>query len=640
MKNGFFMTIATNMNSEHQGDESTTCGRWFPPLLLLFAILSRHPYLFLYPFPGAPMAGRFFLIDTSVISALAIAMVLTSNWTNFFDHTSIPRKLFQFSLFTVFSICVIQFFLIQNYTFRELAFNLVWFALPLAVFFRGKEFKRLVVPYFALFWLFNAIYAIQELWRSGEEIGIPANRNWHATFIITTTPFFLLIAYRLLSRKNIGFKTILAILSIPTVFSIIVLYRCQSRGANLALVATLMIAGASYVLNESLLSPSALKKCCLWIPVSLLPIIAIAILFFGDTIATVIMRDVRIPLWGGAVDLFAHHPWFGVGSASYEAHYVYHIPLAKFLRSWYYTERSDNPHSHFLYMLGSLGIIGFIAALYLWLQPIIHCLKRFGHLDFQTKLTLFVFIALTLHSMVDIIMSRWPTIYLALILLGVLWNESFTSKKTAPFKSSPPITSPPFAIISKTIIFLGATTILIYAGFMLYENAKGSQSARYAAMAFENGYFAIAQQKYEKAVKTECLPIYTYQAGMFSLLYMRDHYLALKYFKHLQTLPGTIIVHSNAHIADCLIHLNRKKEALSYLREELKIYPVSLVALYNTLRLEKKLGLTKQAETTANRLFETLKFKGLNLKDLKTILKNPKLDGRYYLLKKNGVSRQ
>jgi tetratricopeptide (TPR) repeat protein len=116
---------------------------------------------------------------------------------------------------------------------------------------------------------------------------------------------------------------------------------------------------------------------------------------------------------------------------------------------------------------------------------------------------------------------------------------------------------------------------------------------------------------------------------------MRDHNLALKYFKHLQSLPGNIIVHSNAHIAECLLKFNRKREALSYLREELKIYPVSLVALYNKLRLEKKMGLTAEAESTTSRLFNTLKFKGLNLNDLKKILSNPELDGRYYLLKEN-----
>ena len=98
-------------------------------------------------------------------------------------------------------------------------------------------------------------------------------------------------------------------------------------------------------------------------------------------------------------------------------------------------------------------------------------------------------------------------------------------------------------------------------------------------------------------------------------------------------MPATIPVHSNAHIAECLLHLNRKREALAFLAKELRVYPVSIIAIYNKMRLEMELGLKKHAEATADRLEWTLKFKGLKIDDLKRILSNPELDGRYYLLR-------
>ncbi|NOY75100.1 MAG: hypothetical protein GXP32_04830 [Kiritimatiellaeota bacterium] len=490
--------------------------------------------------------------------------------------------------------------------------------------------------YMAFFWIFNALYAGQDLWRWGEEIGLPANRNWHGALLVATTPFLLLCIQRALSAKGVSKALILLAMTPPSLFSITVLYRCQSRGANLALAfAGILLAATVHIQSKRPFSTTFLKRVALWGSVSIFLAFSTVVLFFGDSIAQVIMRDVRIPLWGGAVSLFKHNPFLGVGAASYESHYVYHIPLAKFLRSWYYTERSDNPHNHFLYMLGSLGTLGVAATLYLWFYPIIHGLKNFGRLDGVTKLVLFAFIALTIHSMFDIVMSVWPTMYLALILQGLLWRECFfRDKKTEQqLILSPRQHSFVFFGIATSCVAAAIALSLFFVGWMIRQDAMGSAAERDAVLCYENGYFSIASREYDKAMRANCAPIYSYQAGMFSLLYLRDYRLALKYFNHLQSLPGNIIVHSNAHIANCLIHLNRRREALSYLYEELKVYPVSIIALHNILRLEKTLGLDIQAEKTAVRLLEALKFKGLTVGDIKLILEHPKFDGQFHLIK-------
>ena len=494
----------------------------------------------------------------------------------------------------------------------------------------------------ALFWCLNALYAAQDLWWWGEQLGLPANRNWHAALIVASTPFLLLWIRRFFPRKG-GCNAAVVLLSAPPmIFSLIVLWRCQSRGVNLALLLSSIIVATAYLRTSCPLTRKTLRHL-LFFGISIAFVAsAIAILFFGDFIAHTIMRDVRIPLWGGAFSLFSQNPLLGVGAASYESHYAYHIPLAKFLRSWYYTERSDNPHSHFLYMLGSLGVVGFTAALYLWIKPIIHCLRNFHRLDFQTKLILFVFLALTIHSMVDIIMSVWPTMYIALILQGILWRECFSMTR-----GDLPVVAPkrrifPFRVLARvdnSIIVLTTLAVLAFAGFMVFKDSAGSSAERKAVWCYQNGYFPVASQEYNVAAKANCGSIYSYQAGMFSLLYLGDYRLALKYFMRLQSLPDRIIAHHNAHIANCLSRMKRKTEALACMREELRVYPVSIIALCNTLRLERELGLSAQSSETAARLMEALKFKGLRVNDIKTILENPKLDGRYYLLRKNAKER-
>jgi hypothetical protein len=290
-------------------------------------------------------------------------------------------------------------------------------------------------------------------------------------------------------------------------------------------------------------------------------------------------------------------------------------------------------------MLGSLGMIGFLAAAYLWIQPIIHCLKKFQDLDLQTKLTILVFIALSAHSMVDIVMSRWPTMYVALILQGLLWSESFTStRQTADSSTTTSTSSDKIKFsIPQPLHAAAVAASFLFAVFFSYRDAIGSAAERRAVMAYEYGCFAVAAQEYDKAAQSTSNPIFAYQAGIFSIIYLRDYFLSLKYFTFLQSLPATIPVHSNAHIAECLIHSNRKRDALDFLEKELRVYPISIIAIYNKMRLEIDLGLAERAKATNERLEWALKFKGLKRKDLACILKNPELDGRFHLIKKSRI---
>jgi hypothetical protein len=93
------------------------------------------------------------------------------------------------------------------------------------------------------------------------------------------------------------------------------------------------------------------------------------------------------------------------------------------------------------------------------------------------------------------------------------------------------------------------------------------------------------------------------------------------------------MAHQNSHIANCLRHAGRINEALNYQTLETQVYPISIIAYYNRMQLEKALGLRQRAEISAERLIYSLKLKGLSIGDLKRVLKNPELDGRFHELK-------
>jgi len=111
-----------------------------------------------------------------------------------------------------------------------------------------------------------------------------------------------------------------------------------------------------------------------------------------------------------------------------------------------------------------------------------------------------------------------------------------------------------------------------------------------------------------------------------------DPAMALAYLERMDDLPDHSFAYSNNLRGLCLIELGRKREALSCFRQEVRAYPISLVALYNLLRLERDLGLEEASRHTAERLDWALMMKGLKPADLPNVLANPTydLDFLYY----------
>lgn len=602
-------------------------------IIFLCAITLRYPLLLLYPFPGGPMVADFYATDLSIISTLSLFMILISDrLTIFFEK---KNKLFIISLLTFLLIAVIQFFYFNNYTFREFTFAISWVVIPLSIYIYAETFQKFLIPYFAFLWCFNAIYAVPQLYHMNESIGIPANRNWHGGFILGCTPIFIFALYRALKYFKIPQKFIYLMLTVPILFSAVILYRCYSRGANLSLIVTIIIL---LVIWLNIKKPKNYKRIMVISTLGLITIGIASLLVYGDKIASLMLIDVRIPLWRGALDLFFDNLPIGVGSPSYESHYAYHIPIDRFIRSWYFTYRSDHPHNHLLYLVGSFGLLGGIALLYLWLYPIIFCCRKFKTLSFNFKLIFISFLLLSLHSLFDLIIFRWPTVFMALILQGILWKLVFSdsqklNQKQIESKEQDTIQMSRISKYGSNIVLYCTAFYILYVGYaMTYDNIYGSLYCRTSLQLYRKtkpySFFYC-----EKSLKTNMNTRSIYNAGKISLFDLNDHLLALKYFKLLETHPAKIIAHANSYIADCYIRMNRNTEALEYIENDVKVFPIGVLSHYKKIYLEKKLKRLKQADKTAQKLHWIIQIKNLTPEDIDRIRRHPELDGKYHLLK-------
>ena len=594
-------------------------------VVIFFLILFAHfPLLLIKPFFGISCAKTCCAIDLNIVSAVSIVMILLhKRAAELFRWT-----FFSFSLLLFLSIAIVQFIFFTGYTFKEFLFLTSWVVIPLSVYLYARQFSKLIFPFATLFWVFNAWYGVAALYAGREMNGIPGNRNWHASFLIVVTSLMFFYIYKLLKKYRFSSLSIYVILSAPFSISVLMLYKCYSRAANLALILIIILFLLLLILQKK---PKNYKRIVTMCGIAVLCFITLILLLYGDKVAYQITRDIRLPLWKGAIDLFKDNILIGAGAPSYESVYTYYSPIDRFMRSWYYSTRVDHPHNHLLYIAGSFGVFAFLPYLYLWFAPIIICIKKYHCLTARTRLFLFLFIALTIHGMLDLVLFKWPTVFFAFILQGLLWEKTFLLKsQVAKYPST--VNNNSFRLsplFARCLTYAVASIILYYAVTMTYTNLKSSLYWRAGYIKNIEGDRISALYFFDKSQKTNGNPKAIYQAGFSSLVFLNDYRLGLKYFRLLEKHPDKFIAHANAHTANCLIQYHRNFEALGYLKKETKAYPLSIIAYSNRLNMERKLNLKTEARKTAAILLWILKFKGFSPEDLDKILSNPDMDNRY-----------
>ena len=599
-------------------------------ILFLGLCLLRHPLLLCPPFHHTASAYSFIIADTAALGAAALALICVAAATRGLVRSRwdarVAAAVGAFSLF-----CVFNFLRYGNDTIREFLVSTAWVSIPWAAYLHRRAFAKLLGPWLAILWALNALHAVPQLFDGAQEVGVPGNRNWHGILIVATTPFAALYAARLSRRLGFGGKKAWIAIVPVAIPMAMALYRCQSRGANLALA----VAAAFLLFAWGLSSPEKKTRRTAWI--SAVAVAVVLALSAGtlavsknETLSKALAEDVRPPLWRGAANMMLSHPLAGVGQPQYESSFAAYVPLSRFLRSKQYALRSNHPHNHFLYLGGSFGIIALMAALFLYFVPLAAGAAGFRRMDTVAKLYLFAYTALLTHSAFDLVASRWPTGIALLALQGVLLGEA--ARRRAEEKDGME-TAAGAGTPLKIPALAAALSMLLATAWIIWTNFGYSSKKLMADTFLEMGVAPLALNALDESLSIHPTPVTAYNAGIISLSRFHDPYLALKYFRLQESLPDRITARSDFRMAECLEMTGRPKEALRYLEKELVVHPVSITTLHAKMTLERKLGMDAASAATARRLLAALKFKGLDIRDLRAILADPDLDGHFHKIK-------
>ncbi len=383
-------------------------------LILFLTIVFSFPLLILLPSDTLSLQSLICIFSIDAICTLSISLLILKKETlsYLFHFHPVPA----IALTTVFAIEMLHFMLITSYSSRDFAFSITLFVVPLAIYAYGAETKKSIIYFLSLFWLINTCHCLLQIINNANCTGITGNQNWNASLILATSPFIIYFISKRLSEKYTSTSINLFLSSIPGFISLYFIYLCDSRGAWLSLVALCFIVFIIYL-------PGLKRRLLLRITLYSILLLVLFTLFEGRIFAGFIFKDVRFSLWHSTLRLFMDNPLLGVSCPSFESAYAQYRPIDYFIKSHYFAFRTTHPHNEFLYILACFGIFGAISWIILWIYPLVKLFKIFKKLDSIIKLSLLSLTILVIHSMFDLILFQWPTIFIACILLGLLWQE-------------------------------------------------------------------------------------------------------------------------------------------------------------------------------------------------------------------------
>ena len=607
--------------------------------IIFLTIFFSFPLLVILPSGTFSFQSLICIFSIEAISVLSITFLLLKK--------DILAYLFKFyilpaiALTVVFGIELVHFMLIDNYTLRDFFFSITLFVIPLVIYAYGTDVKSIIAYYLSLFWIINIIHCFEQIIGNANCTGIAGNRNWNASLIIATAPFVIYLIYEYFSAKNVGLRINLFISSIPGLISLYFIYLCDSRGAWLSLIVVFLIVCIVYLPRN---------KCTLILRFAIYSILLLTllVLFEGHLLAYYISTDIRFSLWHSTLRLFMDNPLFGVSCPSFESAYASYRPIDYFLKSHYFAFRTTHPHNVVLYILACFGIFGAGSWIILWIYPLVKLFRIFKKLDAIIKISLLSLSILVIHSMFDLILFQWPTIFIACILLGFLWQQCWPTGK----KCSTGILPVALNAISYTddflprksgylqesliFLFFSLAVALSFAIFILfsYQDFRYSSNLRNSEIVFSH-YKDPAKSLAYLDDSLNYVPVSSSisHCGLVASDVFKDNIMALHYFDMLLNTSCPQIAHSNRHIAEALLKAGRKTEALVFLRKDSRNYPISIVTLYMEMTLEDELGQKKEAEITAEKIYYALRHMGLTEKHIPAILKNPYYENKFVELR-------
>ena len=275
----------------------------------------------------------------------------------------------------------------------------------------------------------------------------------------------------------------------------------------------------------------------------------------------------------------------------------------------------------------------------------IYCFISYSKLSIFMRITLFAYFCLFFHGLVDLVLFHWPTIYIAAILLGILWAETWKTnvkhgtlnsepQKTKPLKKKTNINRRDTWCVSNKCVpdklkFIIYPTAFLILAFTLHNVYSDYRSTYF----FRTGDFFAKEKKDERAVfqYQEGLaykkdPKYIYKAGMLSITSLNNPELALHFFNYFNKIASYDYAHKNGYTALALLKLGKNKLTLPYLLKEVINYPLSAAAWFRLSLMQSHLKLNKAAEFSLKNAQKAILHKGLPPNALKLLVENPEYD--------------
>jgi len=579
-------------------------------MIVFLPILFAYPMLIIH---GTAFDLKLFTPATLAMLAMAVTLWTPKKLANAFACNGFFPAL---PIAAMALIGAIHFAFDGHWDFEALCACLVWLAFPVFSWTNAKECRNGIFLLLSLFWLINMLFLISAIATGGEADGIPGNRNWAATLSLMAAPFPIWFAWRLLPATRLGMALKIIATTLIAISTLWSLFPCDSRGAWLALGC----AGTLFIFLEA---KDKWRKILVAVGIAIaIAAVALAYTKFQDNIARVIADDVRLPLWESVISMLKEHTAIGVGQVNFESEFATFRSPEYFLNH-NAAVRTNHPHNDLLFIWTGFGLPGLLAWLALLVYPIMLFMVSYRRRTIESKLVFFSLLAVLTHGMFDLVLYEWPTAMLGLLLLGLLWAETWPVLDAQEDKFDGERILCWTAKSAAAIIALAA---LASAGLCMASHMYSGRADEIkekmdkAGAPLVAGYNNIASELH----RTD--PAVLYKTATHAYLHAKNTDLTLDALDRMDNTPWWNFAHANAFRAKCLLLKGRNTEAELYMLKEIANYPLQSLPLYSLLLLYRQTGQVEKEKIIIAALDGILKIRGLSEADFKAILANPDLD--------------
>jgi O-antigen ligase len=516
-------------------------------------------------------------------------------------------------------VSLIHFFTYGGMTAESFFSGMLWIIIPLFVYVYSKGIKKLL-PYFIwLLWALVMIQTVQE-YAFGVKIhyGVPGNSNWNAALALSSSLYVAAgIIIFLRSRPMIKASVVYFCGVVPIVCGLVVAWLCGSKGALLAfMVCAVIFAGCEL--------KGKIRKFYFASVLVFAAGVFVAVLMYHERIAGhVLPDDVRLDLWRGAISLIGDNWYAGTSPAGFESVYSKYVPESYYLKI-FSASRNNHPHNHYLYIFASMGVIAGIVWFIMTIYPLVLYLLRYRggvDKDLFRKTGMFCYLLLLLHGMLDLVLFEWPGTYIFLMLLGMLWADTWR-KHDAPREQ-----------ISRSLKYACAVAgiaLLSYMAVILWRNSCSSWNFRKALITFDQGDYDRAAVFFDRAVRIKPEPYYVFRAGHNLFYKLRDYDRAYAVLSLMDPELNRNYGHNNLICGQALMLKGHPARAREYLIRETRNFPIGVSGHFYLHVVNQQLGRADESERSLDMVRHSLRAKGMDFRHLQFLLANPYYDDKWH----------